>query len=188
MPVGPTAKMAVLRCGHSLAIQINFADAFYPREDVIHSLAAESHQLRADNARHEITLQLENLLRRQTVEPLAKNGRHRASKSLHFRTDSHSNVRVALLIDLQINADCVGAFLVFSNIDKIKILSLTLFLPFRIICIRNQRLAPLILRQGFKKVDDLVQFRWMHEIWNLPRVSLRVIPSEVEEPRGEKYC
>ena len=43
---------------HALPVQPNFADAFYPREDVIHSLAADAHQFRADNARHEITRQI----------------------------------------------------------------------------------------------------------------------------------
>ena len=44
MPAGPSAKMAVLRhLRHALAVQPNFADAFYPREDVIHSLAPDSH-------------------------------------------------------------------------------------------------------------------------------------------------
>jgi hypothetical protein len=61
----------------------------------------------------------------------------------------------AIFIYLQINADCVGAFLVFPNVDEIKILALTRLLPFRIVCIRNERLAPLIFRQRFKKIDDL---------------------------------
>ena len=62
------------------------------------------------------------------------------------------------VIYVQINADCVGALLVFSHVDEIKILALTRLLPFRIVCIRNERLAPLIFRQRFKKIDDLVQF------------------------------
>jgi len=44
MPASPTARMAVLRhLRHALTIQIDFADTFYPREDVIHSLAPDSH-------------------------------------------------------------------------------------------------------------------------------------------------
>ena len=140
---------------HALPVEPNFADAFYPREDVIHSLAAKPHQFRADDARHEITRQIQNLLRRRAVEPLAKNGRHRASERLHFRAEGHANVCLALFIDVQINADCVGALLVFPNIDEIKILAFTRLLSFRIVCIRNERLAPLIFRQRFKKIDDL---------------------------------
>jgi len=56
---------------HTLAVQIDFTNAFDPRQDVIHSLAAESHKFRADNPRHKVTRQIENLLRRRTVEPLA---------------------------------------------------------------------------------------------------------------------
>ena len=156
MPAGPTAKMAVLRhLRDALAVQPNFADAFYSREDVIHSLAADPHQFRADDARHEITRQIENLLRRRTVEPLAKNGRHCASERLHFRAEGHTNVGLALFIDVQINADCVGALLVFTNIDEIKILALTRLLSFRIVRVRNERLAPFVFRQRFKKIDDL---------------------------------
>jgi hypothetical protein len=44
-------------------------------------------------------------------------------------------VCLALFVDLQINADCVGALLVLANIDEIKILGLTRLLPFRIVCI-----------------------------------------------------
>ena len=43
---------------HALAVQPDFADTFYPRQDVIHSLAAYAHEFRADNARHEITRQI----------------------------------------------------------------------------------------------------------------------------------
>ena len=160
--------MPVLRGRHALAVQIDFADALYPREDVIHSLAAESHQVRADNARYEITRQIQNLLRRRTVEPLAKNGRHRASERLHFGAKCHANLCLALFIDLQINADCVGALLVFPNIDEIKILALTRLLHFSVVCIRNERFASFVFRKRFKKVYDLAQLRWMHRARNLP--------------------
>ena len=67
-------------------------------------------------------------------------------------------MRLSLFVDVQINADCVGALLIFSNVDEIKILALTRLLPFRIVCIRNERLAPLIFRQRFKKINDLANF------------------------------
>src|SRR5881392_2342073 len=100
-----TGKMPVSRGRHALAVYPNFADAFYPREHVVHSLAAEAHQFRADDARHKIAGQIQNLLRCRTVEPLAKNSRHRASERLHLRTERHANVCLALLIYVQINAD-----------------------------------------------------------------------------------
>jgi hypothetical protein len=39
---------------HALAIEINFADAFDARQNVIHRLTADAHQFRAHNASHEI--------------------------------------------------------------------------------------------------------------------------------------
>src|SRR6476660_6921284 len=99
MPAGPTARIAVLRhLRHALAVEPNFADTFYPREDVIHSLAANSHQFRAHDARNEITRQIENLLGRRAVESLAKNRRHRTSERLQYRTESHANVCLALVL------------------------------------------------------------------------------------------
>src|SRR5262245_51668322 len=85
---------------HALTVQINFADALYPREHVIHSLAAESHEFRADDAHHKITRQIENLLRRRAIESLAENRRHRASERLHFRAEGHANVCLAFFIDV----------------------------------------------------------------------------------------
>src|SRR4030081_1451115 len=58
-----TATLRHLRLRHALSIQPNFTDAFDPREHVINRLAADAHQLRADNARHEIARNIQNLLR-----------------------------------------------------------------------------------------------------------------------------
>ena len=140
---------------HALSVEIDFADAFDAGEHVIHSLAANSHQFAADDARHKVTRQIQDLLRRRAVEPLAKNRCHRASKRLNFRAKGHANVCLTLFVDVQINANCVGALFVFSHVNEIKILTIARLLPFRIICIRNERLAPFVLRQQFKKVDDL---------------------------------
>src|SRR5262245_40632883 len=81
-------------------------------------------------------------------------------------------MRLAAFIHLEINADCVGALLIFSNIDESKILALMGLLHFRIVCIRNERLASFIFRQRFKKVDDLAQLRWIHRGENLPLIFL----------------
>src|SRR5262249_11938710 len=91
MPAGALSRHLC----HSLAIEPNLADAFYPCEDVIHSLTADSHQFRPHNSRHKIARKIQDLLRRRTIEPLAKNGRHSASKRLHFRTEGHPNVCLA---------------------------------------------------------------------------------------------
>jgi hypothetical protein len=155
-------KLCHLR--HALPVQPDFANTLYPCEDIINSLAAESHQFSADDARNEVTRQIQNLLRRGAVEALAKNGRHRASQRLHFRSERHANLCLALVIHVQINADCVGAFLVLPNIDEIKILALARFLPCRIICIRNECFAPLIFGKRFKEFDDVAQLRRIHRV------------------------
>ena len=77
---------------------------------------------------------------------------------------------LAVLIYLEVDADCVCAFLVFSYIDKIEFLPVTRFLPFRVVCIRNERFASFVLGERFKKVDDLAQLRRIHRIENLPLI------------------
>ena len=193
MPAGPTAKMAVrgcpvlrgfLRCGHALPVQVDFTDAFYPSQNVINGLTADSHQFSADDARHKITGQIQNLLWRRAFETFAENRSHRSSKRLHFRAERHPNVCVALLIHTQINAHGVCALLVFSDVDEIEIFVVAGFLSLRAVCIRNERLAPFVFGQRFKQSNDLIQFSRIHRHFEFIRIALSVIPSEVEESRG----
>src|SRR3954466_9894859 len=171
---------------HALAVQPNFTDTFYPREDVIHSLAADPHQFRADNPRNEITRQIENLLRCGAVESFAKNGRHSASKRLHFRTERHANVCLASFIYVQINTDGIGALLIFAHIDEIKIFAVTRLLLCRIVCIRNERLASFVFRQRLKKIDDFVQLTWTHRIRNLPLIFIVSFRAKPRNPIAER--
>jgi hypothetical protein len=69
--------MPVLR-DHALAIEINFADAFDARQNVIHRLTADAHQFRTYNASHEIARKIQDLLRSRPFEAFAKNRGHRA--------------------------------------------------------------------------------------------------------------
>ena len=146
----------MLRNRHALPIEPDFADTFDTCEDVIDRLAADSHQLRSDDAGYEIAREIVNFLRRRPLEPLAKNRRHGASKCLHFWTERHANVRPVVFIHVQINADRVRAFFVFPHIDKIEVLALARLLPLRVVRVRNKCLAPLILGEGLEEVDDLV--------------------------------
>ena len=50
------------RWRHALPVQPDFADAFDAGEDLIDSLAADAHQLSADDAGHEIARKVENFL------------------------------------------------------------------------------------------------------------------------------
>ena len=91
-----------------------------------------------------------------SFEPFAENRGHGAGKRLHFRTERHANVRPAVFIHVQINADRVRAILVFPHIDKIKILALARLLLLRVVRVRNKCLAPLILGKAVEEIDDLV--------------------------------
>ena len=169
---------------HALSIEPHFADTFDSREDVINRLASDTDQFRAHNARHEIAGQIENFLRSRVLESFAKDRRHGAGKRLHFRAERHADVRPAIFIDVQVNAHGVGAFLVFSDVNKVELLAFARLLVLRVIRVQNERFAPLIFRQRFKKVDDLIQLRRIHRDLECTVDSLPVIPSEVEESRG----
>src|SRR5947209_2216665 len=87
---------------------------------------------------------------------------HRASKCLHLGAKRHANVRLAVFIDMQINADRVHALFILPDIDKVEIFASVRLLLFRIVRVRDERLAPLIFRQRIEEVNDLVQLGWVH--------------------------
>ncbi len=149
---------------HALAVEINLTNAFDAREHVINRLAANAHQFRADDARHEIARKIENLLWRRAFEAFAKNCRHGAGKRLHFRTKRHANLRLAVFIDVEINADRVHAFFIFTNIDEVEFFTFAWLLLLRVVRIGNERLAPLIFRQRFEEIDDLAEFFWVGSV------------------------
>src|SRR5437899_8096631 len=62
---------------HALPIEVNFADAFDARQNVIHRLAADTDQFRTHNASHEVARKIENLLRSRGFEAFAQNRGHR---------------------------------------------------------------------------------------------------------------
>ena len=71
-------------------------------------------------------------------------------------------MRLALVIDLQVNADCVRAFLILADIFEIELLALARLLFRRAVGIGDERFAPLHLRQRFEKIDDLFQLLGIH--------------------------
>src|SRR5438034_3281546 len=143
-------------------MEVDLADAFDAREHVIDSLAANAHELCAYDARHKIARKIENLLRRRTVQTFAKNRCHGAGERLHLRTERHANMRLAVFIDMQINADRVSAIFVFANIDKLEFFTFTRLLLLRVIRIGNERLAPLIFRERLEEIDDFVELCRVH--------------------------
>src|SRR5213078_2472673 len=92
----------------------------------------------------------------QPSKPLQRTG-HRAGERLHFRTERHTDMSFAGFIDMQINANSVHAFLVFADIDKIKIFTLARLLFLRVVRVGDERLAPLIFWQRFEEIYDLVE-------------------------------
>ena len=135
---------------------------FDPRQHVIGRLTAHTHQLGADNSGHEIARQIQNFLRGCAFKPLAKNRRHCPGKGLHFGPERHPNVGLAIFIDMQINADGVRAFLVFADILQIELLALARLLFPRVVGIGDERLPPLLFRERFEKVDDIIQLGRVH--------------------------
>src|SRR5581483_8374757 len=62
-----------------------------------------------------------------------------------------------MLVHMEIDPDRVCAFLVFSNVHKIKWLAFARFLILRAVGVGNQRLASLIFRERFEKLDNLCE-------------------------------
>src|SRR3954470_366049 len=87
---------------HPPAVEVNFADAFDPREDVINRLAPDADQLAPDNTGHEIARQIENFLRCPAIESLAQNRGHGAGERLDFGSKRHPKMSAALFIHLQV--------------------------------------------------------------------------------------
>src|SRR5439155_16834314 len=128
-----------------------------PSEHVINRLAANADQFRADDACDEIARQIANFLWRAALQAFAKNRGHRAGERLHFRAERHTDVGSAVFIGMQINADGVHAFLVFADIDEIKIFTFARLLFLRVVRVGDERLAPLIFWQLFEAIYDLVE-------------------------------
>ena len=148
--------------GHSLPIQINFADAFDPREHVVNRLAPHPYQFRAHDAGHEIARQLEHFLRRAAIEAFAQNRGHRAGERLHFRPQRHAKMRFALVVDLEINADGIRAFLVLAHIFENECFAGARLLLLRVVRIGNERFAPLDFRQRFEEINDFFELWRVH--------------------------
>src|SRR5437016_10852363 len=142
---------------HPLAIQVNFADAFDARQHVINCLTANADQFGTNDARYEVAWKIEDLLWRAALQAFAKDRGHRAGERLHFGPERHADVRFAVFIDMQINADGVHAFLVFADIDKIKTLTFARLLLLRIVRVGDERLPPLIFWQRLEEIYDLVE-------------------------------
>src|SRR5262249_16272747 len=94
------------------------------------------------------------------------------SKRLYFRTKRHANMGLAVFIHVQVDADCICAFLVFSYIDKVELFGFARFLLLRVVRVRDERFASFVFRKRFKEVDDFTQLRWIHRVENLPLIYL----------------
>ena len=146
----------------ALPVEVNFADSFDPRQHVVGRLAAHPDQLGADNPGHKIARQIEDFLRRGAVESFAKDRGHGAGEGLHFRPERHAQMGAALVIDLQVDADFVGAFFVFAHVFEVELFVRPRLLFRRAVGIGDEGLAPLHLRQLLEKIDDVLQLLGIH--------------------------
>ena len=150
--IGSPGDLSHLRL--ALPVDVNFADAFDPREHVINRLAPHPDELASDDPGHEIARQIENLPRRPAVEPFAQDGGHRPGQGLHFRAERHPKMRFPGVIDLEVNTDGIRAFLVFPNVFERERFAGARLLFLRVVRVGNESLAPLYLGQRFEKVND----------------------------------
>ena len=74
-------------------------------------------------------------------------------------------MRFALFVDVQVNADGIGAFLILAHVFEVELLALARLLFLRAVRIGNQRFAPLLFRQRFEKINDLVELGGIRPIY-----------------------
>ena len=70
---------------------------------------------------------------------------------MHFRAERHAQMGAALVVDLEINANCVGALLVLANVFEIEFFAGSRLLFWCAVGIGDERFAPLHLRQMSRK-------------------------------------
>jgi hypothetical protein len=63
-------------------------------------------------------------------------------------------MRLAFVVHLEINADCVRAFFVFADIFERELFPSARLLFLRVVCVGDERFAPLDFRQRLEEVDD----------------------------------
>ena len=66
-------------------------------------------------------------------------------------------MRLALFIDLKINADRIGAFLILADVFEFELLARTRLLFLRAVGVGDEGLAPLDFRQRFEELDNFVE-------------------------------
>src|SRR5215210_4921618 len=87
--------------GGAEPVEIHPAGTFDARQDVVNRLRADPHELTADDLRHEVRGNIENLLGRRAIESLAQDRRHRFCERLHLRSERHTKMGMPLAgIDL----------------------------------------------------------------------------------------
>src|SRR5271166_1072702 len=145
-------------------VEIDFANPFHPREDVIHGLAARPNQISANYLWHEVAWHFQNLSDRGMLQPTAKNRGHRSSQRLHLGTQRYSKHSPIFVAYLEKDTDGISAFFIFPDILEVK--SFTLFgLPSSgLVSVRNQRVTFFLIGQGFKETDDRLQALWIDRL------------------------
>ena len=71
-----------------------------------------------------------------------------------------------VVVDLQINANRVGAFFVLAHVFEVELFAGARLLFRRAVGIGNERLAPLHFRQVIEEVDDVLQLLGIHRSYS----------------------
>src|SRR6516162_2639892 len=79
-----------------------------------------------------------------------------------MRAKGHAYRGPVVTINSQKNSDCISAFFILTNVFEFKRLSLFRLPLSSLVRIRNQRLAPFLIRQHFKEFDNGLQGLWIH--------------------------
>jgi len=143
--------------GGAPAVEIDFANPFHARQDVIDRLAASPYEFSTDDLRHEVAWHLQNLLHRGVHQPAAQNRCHRPGQRLHLRTQGDSKSGPLLVADFEENTNRIGTLFILADVLQTKRLTL-LRLPFsRLVGVRNERIPFFLLGQRFKQTDNFLQ-------------------------------
>jgi hypothetical protein len=100
----------------ALAGEEGFGSAFHAREDVVDRLRALADEFGADDAGDEVGGDGEDFFRGAAFETAAEDGGHGLGEGLDFGTERDFELGMVLGVDVEEDADGVGAFFVFADV------------------------------------------------------------------------
>ena len=140
---------------------VNFGGTFHAAEDVVDGLASQSNEFSANDARDKVSGDVHDFFGGAAVEPFAENRGHGPGKRLDFVTEAHLEVAAARVVDVQEDADGVGAFLVFADVFEVEGGSFFGGAIGAALGVVDEHLALFGVGEDFEKIDDLVERSWV---------------------------